>query len=97
MGKNTIGRARLSCAVALMLLGAGCGTGNPTRAVTETERALCESWGGSLPSRSRLDTERTTAEIGVSYDVFEAACPGFDLTFRLALQESLGPFAGGGV
>ena len=39
-----------------------------------TEAALCDVWQDSLPSRSKADTERTIAEIGRAYDVFEAAC-----------------------
>lgn len=56
----------------LALLAAGCTT---TTAGIETERALCEAWGDALPTRSRSDTAQTQAEIGVLYDVFEAACP----------------------
>ncbi|MEI4263904.1 hypothetical protein [Roseovarius sp. D0-M9] len=70
---NMTRAALLICAGGLMLLAAACETRNPTSEATETERAICEAWGGSLPSRSRADTERTRAEIGVAYDVFLAA------------------------
>ncbi|WPZ28960.1 hypothetical protein T8A63_15200 [Sulfitobacter sp. OXR-159] len=53
-----------------------------TGAVTETERAACEAWRDSLPSRSRLDTARTRVEIGDGYDVFLAACPDHALPFE---------------
>lgn len=59
-----------------------------TGAVTETERAACEAWRDSLPSRSRLDTAQTRAEIGDGYDVFLAACPGFQLMFRPEISDS---------
>lgn len=42
---------------------------------------MCDVWQDSLPSRSRADTEQTIAEIGRAYDVFEAVCTGYDLTF----------------
>lgn len=44
---------------------------------TETEIALCEAWGGSLPSRSRDDTDQTQIEIGIAYADFVSACPDF--------------------
>lgn len=53
---------------------AGC---NPMIAGSETERALCEAWRDSLPTRSRSDTAMTQAEIGVAYDVQAAACPRY--------------------
>ena len=48
-----------------------------TAAATETERALCEAWRDSLPSRSSSDTAQTQAEIGRAYDTQAAACPGY--------------------
>lgn len=86
----------LICAVELLLLASGCATMKRTGAVTETERAACEAWQGSLPSRSRLDTAQTRAEIGDAYDVFLAACPSFPLPFASPPSETLGPSAGGG-
>jgi hypothetical protein len=55
---------------------AGC---LPTTEASETERALCEAWAESLPTRSREDTEQTQEEIGRSYDAQAAACPGMEL------------------
>lgn len=78
----------LICAVELLLLASGCATMKQTGAVTETERAACEAWRDSLPSRSRFDTAQTRAEIGGAYDVFLAACPGFQLTFRPEISDS---------
>lgn len=52
-----------------------------TPAVTATEEALCGSWNGSLPTRSRKDTPRTQAEIGHAYDTHLAACEGWELPF----------------
>ena len=43
---------------------------------TATERELCIAWRDSLASRSTKDTGQTQAEIGRSYDVQAAACPG---------------------
>ena len=101
MGESLTKAGRLICGVGLMLLGAACATSNPTSAATETERARCEAWGQSLPSRSRADTARTRSEIGLAYDVYVAACPGFRLAFdvpqQLVAPESLGPSGGGGV
>lgn len=45
-----------------------------TPGVSATETAMCDVWQNSLPTRSREDTERTIAEIGHAYDVFEAVC-----------------------
>jgi len=50
-------------------------------AAIETEQALCESWRDSLPSRSNADTEQTQDEIENAYNVFLAACPGYELPF----------------
>jgi hypothetical protein len=50
-------------------------------AATETEAALCESWRDSLPSRSSRDTEETQDEIENGYNVFLAACDGYELPF----------------
>jgi hypothetical protein len=65
----------LSGIVSLMLAVAGCQMTTP--AATGIERALCEAWRDSLPSRSRSDTAQTRAEIGAAYDVQAAACPAF--------------------
>ena len=40
-----------------------------------TERAICEAWGGNLPTRSRADTAQTQEEIQRLYAVFAATCP----------------------
>ncbi len=66
-----------------------------TAAVTETERALCEAWGGSLPTRSRADTARTRIEVGMGYDAFLAACDREALPSALSAPEKMGPSAGG--
>lgn len=42
-----------------------------------TEQALCETWGNSLPSRSRQDTTQTATEIQRAYADFLNACPGW--------------------
>lgn len=62
---------RFVAASMLLALLAGCTT---TTAGIETERAICEAWREALPTRSRSDTAQTQAEIGLLYDVFEAAC-----------------------
>ncbi|MEQ8257999.1 MAG: hypothetical protein RH980_18290 [Roseovarius confluentis] len=76
---------RRICVAALMLsVGVGlaaCATAPRMTAGTETERERCRAWRDSLPSRSSTDTAQTQDEIGVAYDVFLAACPGFDLSF----------------
>ena len=87
---------RLLCAVALPLLAGGCGTTTRTGAVTETERAVCDAWRDSLPSRSRSDTIETRHAIGRAYDEFLAACPDHSLAFPEPPSEKLGPSAGGG-
>lgn len=38
-------------------------------------KALCVSWGQSLPTRSREDTNQTQDEIEAAYVTFAAACP----------------------
>lgn len=40
--------------------------------------ALCRTWGESLPTRSRQDTEQTVTEIAEGYADFLAACPGWE-------------------
>ncbi|WPY95610.1 hypothetical protein T8T21_05665 [Limimaricola variabilis] len=47
-----------------------------------------------MPTRSRLDTERTRAEIGGAYDAFLAACAGRGLPAALKPPEKMGPFEG---
>ena len=63
-------------ALASMLLGAAAGC-TTTPVATATEAELCRAWRDSLVTRSGLDTPETQAEIGVSYDVQAAACPGW--------------------
>ena len=65
---------RLAIATLVIGLG-GCGTMLPQSSATEVE--LCRSWGESLPSRSRSDTDQTKAEIQISYADFQNACPAF--------------------
>ena len=86
---------RLVSVAALMLLASGCVRNNPTAEATETEAALCTAWGGSLPTRSAGDTQQTADEIGLAYDVFLAACRGFELTFGGQASEKKGTSAGG--
>lgn len=57
-----------------ILMSACVGTTIPGGA---TERELCRQWGGSLPTRSRADTEQTAREIQSAYATFELACPDF--------------------
>ena len=55
-------------------------TDAPLRSQSEAapvDTAFCETWGRSLPTRSRQDTEQTSDEIEAAYDAFAAACPGF--------------------
>ena len=63
-------------AVGLVLIGlTGCE--NLTMPGGATEQALCEIWGESLPTRSRMDTEQTAAEIQEAYVDFTLACPAW--------------------
>lgn len=68
-------------AAMLVLLAAACE--KTPAAATETERAICEAWQDSLPTRSHSDTEQTQDEIDGHYNVFLAVCGplGFDLPF----------------
>jgi hypothetical protein len=50
---------------------------NLTAPATETEAALCEAWGRSLPTRSRQDTQQTRDEIQVAYADFLNGCPDY--------------------
>jgi len=59
-------------AAGLMMLTSGCVT-TMTQA-SETEQAICEAWGGSLPSRSRSDTAQTIDEVGRAIAIYEAVC-----------------------
>jgi hypothetical protein len=59
---------------ALSVTSACVGTMTPGSA---TEAALCETWGKSLPTRSRQDTGQTSEEIQAGYADFSAACPAF--------------------
>lgn len=67
-------RMLLLSATALVMLGACASNEMTTPGVTETERALCDIWQESLPTRSKADTQQTRDEIGEAYDDFEAAC-----------------------
>lgn len=60
--------------VALTLTGCANTT---TPDTARTEQVLCRIWGGSLPTRSRQDTQLTQDGIAVAYADFEAACPDF--------------------
>lgn len=62
----------LLSATVLALLSACSQTTTP--AVSETEKAMCDAWQASLPTRSRDDTAQTFDEIGAAYDTFEAVC-----------------------
>lgn len=66
----------IASVTALTLLGAAAGC-TTTPVATATEREICIAWRDSLPSRSKQDTPETQAQIGVSYDVQAAACPGW--------------------
>lgn len=50
-----------------------CAQSAPLASATEAE--LCRQWGGSLPTRSRSDTEQTKGEIQRAYAAFSLACP----------------------
>jgi hypothetical protein len=73
-------RTLLLFVTALALL-AACSPKLTTPAVTETEKAFCDAWQESLPTRSRNDTAQTQTEIGRSYDLFLAVCPTHQLPF----------------
>lgn len=75
--------ALVTSATLLLLLGAVAACSPTIPAATETERAQCEAWRDSLPSRSRTDSTQTQAEIGTAYDAFLAACGplGYQLPF----------------
>jgi uncharacterized protein YceK len=62
----------------MLLLGIGTsGCISSRTEATATEKALCESWGESLPTRSVDDTRQTRDEITVAYADFAAACPAW--------------------
>lgn len=63
----------------LIMLGlvAGCTQSQTMPEAIETERELCIQWRDSLPTRSRIDTDRTQQEIGYAYDVQAVACPNW--------------------
>jgi hypothetical protein len=73
-------RTPLLLVTALVLL-AACSPRLMTPAVTESEKALCDVWQDSLPTRSRNDTAQTQTEIGRQYDLFLAVCPAYKLPF----------------
>jgi hypothetical protein len=61
-------------AIGLLAIGiSGCVSS--TGGVTATEGELCQTWGESLPTRSRSDTEQTQQEITRAYADFANACP----------------------
>lgn len=62
--------------VSVLLVTATSGCVTLTGAVTATEKELCQTWGESLPTRSRSDTEQTQKEITRAYADFANACPG---------------------
>jgi hypothetical protein len=49
--------------------------GDTTTQGSETETAICDAWGQSLPTRSRDDTPTTIEQITRLYATFAAACP----------------------
>lgn len=51
--------------------------GNSTGVASATTDELCRQWGGSLPTRSRSDTQRTQDEIQSAYAAFDLSCPGY--------------------
>lgn len=62
---------------AVLALTAQSGCVNWMTQAGATERALCQVWGESLPTRSRSDTEQTASEIQAAYADFLNACPGW--------------------
>lgn len=60
----------------MLIVLTGCAQTTPI--TTETSQELCRSWGNSLPTRSRSDTQQTQDEIGKAIDVFLAACPEYE-------------------
>jgi hypothetical protein len=59
--------------VLVLLAVSGCSWTKMTTRGTAIE-AVCLEWGGSLPTRSREDTEQTQIEIGTAYRVYRAVC-----------------------
>ena len=51
--------------------------GNSMMPGSETSDEICRQWGGSLPSRSRADSEQTKSEIQAGYATFALACPNW--------------------
>ena len=66
-------RMRMIFAIASAMCLTGCAT-IPIVA-TETEVAICDSLGQTLPTRSRQDTAQTRDEITYHYAMFAAVCP----------------------
>jgi len=60
-------------AIGCAMLVTGCGT--TLIEGSETEAAICDAWGGALPTRSRSDTQATIDQITGLYATFAAACP----------------------
>lgn len=59
--------------VSIAILTTGCASTTGQGGATSDE--LCRQWGGSLPTRSRSDTDQTKAEIQKAYATFDLACP----------------------
>ena len=66
---------KIFAAVFLLTVPSGCV--NWMTQAGATEGALCETWGESLPTRSRRDTEQTASEIQTAYADFLNACPAW--------------------
>lgn len=63
-------RALMTFAAVLVML-TGCTTMPGAGA---TERAICDAWEDTLPTRSRADTEQTQDEVGQNRATFAAVC-----------------------
>jgi hypothetical protein len=60
---------------AILFLVSGCAG---VVATSETEAAICESLGDTLPTRSRADTQATIDQITRLYARFAAVCPEYE-------------------
>lgn len=74
--KMTIMRMPKIFAAGFLLI-ALSGCDNLTMPGGATESALCQTWGESMPTRSRSDTAQTQAEIQQAYADFLNACPNW--------------------
>ena len=63
--------------VTVLLMTALSGCVNWKAEATATEKELCRTWGESLPTRSKQDTDQTKEEITVAYADFANACPSY--------------------